>query len=143
MVSELDLSAALTLRVVVPLPTADAEVLKQRLDALVVAVEAAEEKAATSRRPILAAHQLLDEKPRQGAGPRIHVFLDHGDCDRFFIVHRHHHRQPPHPGGYHDGGNPSGHLRSNCCSDGVLLQQNVVRSTVAAWQEQRQRPCPR
>jgi hypothetical protein len=36
MVSESDLSAALTLGVVGPLPDADAEVLKQRLDALVV-----------------------------------------------------------------------------------------------------------
>jgi hypothetical protein len=64
MVSEPDLSAALTLGVVVPLPTANAEVLKQRLDALVVAVEAAKEKAATARRRVrvLTARQLLDEE---------------------------------------------------------------------------------
>jgi hypothetical protein len=47
---------------IVALPTADAEVLKQRLDALVVTVEVAEEKAATVRRRILAARQLLDEE---------------------------------------------------------------------------------
>jgi hypothetical protein len=62
MVSEHDLSAALTLGVVVPLPAVDAEVLKQRLDALVVAVKAAKEKAATARRRVLAARQLLDEE---------------------------------------------------------------------------------
>jgi hypothetical protein len=47
---------------IVALPTADAEVLKQRLDALVVAIEAVEEKAATARRRVLAARQLLDEE---------------------------------------------------------------------------------
>jgi hypothetical protein len=62
MVSKHDLSAALTLGVAVPLPAADTEVLKQRLDVLVVAAEAAEEKAATARRCILAARQLLDEE---------------------------------------------------------------------------------
>jgi hypothetical protein len=61
MVSKHDLSAALNLGVAVPLPAADTEVLKQRLDVLVVAVEAAGEKAATARR-ILAARQLLDEE---------------------------------------------------------------------------------
>jgi hypothetical protein len=40
---------------IVALPTVDAEVLKQWLDALVVAVEAAEENAATARRRVLAA----------------------------------------------------------------------------------------
>jgi hypothetical protein len=62
MVSEPDLSAALTLRVVVPLQAADAEVLKQRLDALIVAVEVAEEKAAIAHRRVLATRQLLDEE---------------------------------------------------------------------------------
>jgi hypothetical protein len=62
MVSEPDFSAALTLGVAVPLLAVDAEVLKQWLDALVVAVEAAEEKAATARRRVLAARQLLDEE---------------------------------------------------------------------------------
>jgi hypothetical protein len=47
---------------IVALPTADAEVLKQRLDALVVAVEATEEKAAIARRRVLTARQLLDEE---------------------------------------------------------------------------------
>jgi hypothetical protein len=47
---------------IVTLPAADAEVLKQRLDALVIAVKAAEEKAATTRRRVLAARQLLDEE---------------------------------------------------------------------------------
>jgi hypothetical protein len=77
---------------------------------------------------------------RQEVGPRIHVFLNHGDRDHFSVVHRHHHRQLSHPGRYHDGGNPSGHLRSSCCSDGVLLKQNAARSTAAAWQEEQQRP---
>jgi hypothetical protein len=40
----------------------DAEALKQRLDALVTTTEAAEEKAATACRCVLAAHQLLDEE---------------------------------------------------------------------------------
>jgi hypothetical protein len=62
MVSEPDLSAALTLRVAVPLQAADAEVLKQRLDALIVAVEVAEEKAAIAHRRVLATRQLLDEE---------------------------------------------------------------------------------
>jgi hypothetical protein len=62
MISKPDLSAALTLGVVVPLPAADAEVLKQRLNALVVVVEAAEKKAATTRHRVLAARQLLDEE---------------------------------------------------------------------------------
>jgi hypothetical protein len=47
---------------IVALSVADAEVLKQWLDALVVAVEAAEEKAATARRRVLAVRQLLDEE---------------------------------------------------------------------------------
>jgi hypothetical protein len=47
---------------IVALPAADAEVLKQRLDALVVAIKAAEEKAATVRRRVLAVRQLLDEE---------------------------------------------------------------------------------
>jgi hypothetical protein len=62
MISKPDLFAALTLGVVVPLPAADAEVLKQRLNAMIVAVEAAEEKAATARRRVLAVRQLLDEE---------------------------------------------------------------------------------
>jgi hypothetical protein len=62
MVSEPDLSAALILGVVVPISAADAEVLKQRLDALVIAVEAAEEKAATTCHRVLAVRQLLDEE---------------------------------------------------------------------------------
>jgi hypothetical protein len=62
MVSESDLSAALTLGVAIPLPAADAEVLKQRLDALVVVVEAAEEKAATAHRRVLTTRQFLDEE---------------------------------------------------------------------------------
>jgi hypothetical protein len=61
MVSESDLSAALTLGVAIPLPAADAEVLKQRLDALVVVVEAAE-KAATAHRRVLTTRQFLDEE---------------------------------------------------------------------------------
>jgi hypothetical protein len=52
---------------IVVLPAADAEVLKQRLDALVVDVEAAEEKAATARRRVLAARQLLDEEQAAAA----------------------------------------------------------------------------
>jgi hypothetical protein len=67
MVSKHDLSAALTLGVVVPLPTVDTEVLKQRLDVLVVTVEVAEEKAATAHRCILAARQLLDEEQAAAA----------------------------------------------------------------------------
>jgi hypothetical protein len=47
---------------IVALPTANAEVLNQRLDALVITVEATEEKAATARRRVLAARQLLDEE---------------------------------------------------------------------------------
>jgi hypothetical protein len=62
MVSEPDLSAALILGVVVPISAADAEVLKQRLDTLVIAVEAAEEKAATMCHRVLAVRQLLDEE---------------------------------------------------------------------------------
>jgi hypothetical protein len=62
MISKPDLFAALTLGVVVPLPAADAEVLKQRLNALIVVVEAAEEKAATARCHVLAVRQLLDEE---------------------------------------------------------------------------------
>jgi hypothetical protein len=50
MVSELDFSAALTLGVAVPLPAADVE-----------------EKAATARRRILAACQLLDEEQAAAA----------------------------------------------------------------------------
>jgi hypothetical protein len=38
------------------------EVLKQQLDALVVAIEATEEKASTARHRVLPAHQLLDEE---------------------------------------------------------------------------------
>jgi hypothetical protein len=52
---------------IVALPVADAEVLKQWLDALVVAVEAAEEKAATARRRVLAVRQLLDEEQATAA----------------------------------------------------------------------------
>jgi hypothetical protein len=52
---------------IVALPAVDAEVLKQRLNALVVAVEAAEEKAATVRRCVLAARQLLDEEQAAAA----------------------------------------------------------------------------
>jgi hypothetical protein len=62
MVPEPDLSTALTLGVAIPLPTVDAEVLKQRFDALVVAVEAIEEKAATTCCRVLAIRQLLDEE---------------------------------------------------------------------------------
>jgi hypothetical protein len=47
---------------IIALPAVDAEVLNQRLNALVVAVEAAEEKATTVRRRVLAACQLLDEE---------------------------------------------------------------------------------
>jgi hypothetical protein len=47
---------------IVALSAADAKVLKQLLDALFVAVKAAEEKPATARRRVLAAHQLLDEE---------------------------------------------------------------------------------
>jgi hypothetical protein len=47
---------------IIALLAADAEVLEQRLNAPVVAVEAAEEEAITTRRHVLAAHQLLDEK---------------------------------------------------------------------------------
>jgi hypothetical protein len=47
---------------IIALPPADAEVLKLRLDALVVAVKAVEEKAATARRRVLAARQLVDEE---------------------------------------------------------------------------------
>jgi hypothetical protein len=47
---------------IVALLGVDAEVLKQRLDALLVAVKAAEEKAATTRRRVLAVCQLLDEE---------------------------------------------------------------------------------
>jgi hypothetical protein len=71
MVLEPDLSAALTLGVAAPLPATDAEVLKQRLDALVVTVEAAEEKAATACRRVLAACQLLDEEERQAAANKL------------------------------------------------------------------------
>jgi hypothetical protein len=46
---------------IVALPAADAEVLKQWLDALVVAVEAVE-KAVTACHHVLAARQLLDEE---------------------------------------------------------------------------------
>jgi hypothetical protein len=67
MVSEPDLSVALTLGVDVPLPAIDAEVLKQRLDTLVITVEAAEEKAATTRRRVLATRQLLDEEQAAAA----------------------------------------------------------------------------
>jgi outer membrane murein-binding lipoprotein Lpp len=46
---------------IITLSAADVEVLKQQLNALVIVVEAAEEKAATVRRRILAARQLHDE----------------------------------------------------------------------------------
>jgi hypothetical protein len=46
---------------IIALPTADANVLKQQLDALVVAVETVE-KAATTRHRVLATRQLLDEE---------------------------------------------------------------------------------
>jgi hypothetical protein len=52
---------------IVALPVADVEVLKQWLDALVVVVEATEEKAATVRHRVLAAHQLLDEEQATAA----------------------------------------------------------------------------
>jgi hypothetical protein len=52
---------------IVTLPAADAEVLKQWLDALVVAVEAAEEKAVTARHHVLTARQLLDEEQAAAA----------------------------------------------------------------------------
>jgi hypothetical protein len=52
---------------IVALPPADAEVLKLRLDALVVAVEVVEEKAATARRRVLAARQLVDEEQAAAA----------------------------------------------------------------------------
>jgi hypothetical protein len=47
---------------IITLLAAGAEVLKQRLDALVVAVEATEEKAAVAHHRVLAARQLLDEE---------------------------------------------------------------------------------
>jgi hypothetical protein len=62
MVSESNLSAVPILGVVVPISAADVEVLKQRLDALVIAIEVAEEKAATMCHRALAVRQLLDEE---------------------------------------------------------------------------------
>jgi hypothetical protein len=47
---------------IVALLAADVEVPKQRLDALVAAVKAAEEKAATACHRVLAARQLLDKE---------------------------------------------------------------------------------
>jgi hypothetical protein len=47
---------------IIALSAADVEALKQWLDALVIAVEATEEKAATARRRVLAACQLLAEE---------------------------------------------------------------------------------
>jgi hypothetical protein len=47
---------------IVALPTANTEVLKQRLDTLVVAIDAVEEKAITMHRHVLAARHLLDEE---------------------------------------------------------------------------------
>jgi hypothetical protein len=47
---------------IVTLLAADVEVPKQRLDALVAAIKVAEEKAATARRRVLAARQLLDKE---------------------------------------------------------------------------------
>jgi hypothetical protein len=52
---------------IIILPAADVEVLKQRLDALVFAVEAAEEEAALTCCRILAARQLLDEEQAAAA----------------------------------------------------------------------------
>jgi hypothetical protein len=52
---------------IVALPTADTEISKQRHDALVAATEAAEEKAATAHRRILAAHQRLDKEQATAA----------------------------------------------------------------------------
>jgi hypothetical protein len=52
---------------IVTLSTANAEVLKQRLDALVIAVEVGEEKATTARRRVLVARQLLDEEQAAAA----------------------------------------------------------------------------
>jgi hypothetical protein len=75
---------------IIAFPPADVEVLKQWLDALVVTVEAAEEKAATARCRVLSGSSPGGAGHRQEAGPRIHVFLDHGDRNRFFIVRRHH-----------------------------------------------------
>jgi hypothetical protein len=140
---------------IVALPAADAEVLKQRLDALVTTTEAAEEKAAAVHHRDLAARQLLDKEQaavadleRQAAAKKLVPGSTSSSTTETVTtspsyVHRH---QLPHPGGYHDGGNPPAHIRSSCCSDGVLLQQNVAHSTVAAlgtaspaWQEQRPR----
>jgi hypothetical protein len=47
---------------IIALSPTDAEVLKQRLDALVIAVEAIEEKVTIVRHRVLAARQLLDEE---------------------------------------------------------------------------------
>jgi hypothetical protein len=47
---------------IIALPVADAEIPRQRLDALVATAEAAEEKAAAARHRILAARQLLDKE---------------------------------------------------------------------------------
>jgi hypothetical protein len=52
---------------IVALPTADTEISKQQLDALVVATEVAEEKAAAARRRVLAARQLLDKEQATAA----------------------------------------------------------------------------
>ena len=52
---------------IVALPAVNAEVLKQRLDALVVAIEAAEEKAAIACRRVLSARQLHDEEQATAA----------------------------------------------------------------------------
>jgi hypothetical protein len=58
---------------IVALPVADVKVLKQRLDALVIAIEAAEEKAATTRRRILPARQLLGEEQATAADLERHA----------------------------------------------------------------------
>jgi hypothetical protein len=52
---------------IITLLATDTEVLKQQLDALVITVEATEEKAATTCRRVLATRQLLDEEQAAAA----------------------------------------------------------------------------
>jgi hypothetical protein len=47
---------------IIALLAADAEVPKQRLDTLITAAEAVEEKAAAAHRRVMAARQLLDKE---------------------------------------------------------------------------------
>jgi hypothetical protein len=47
---------------IIALPVTDAEALKQELNTLAATADAIEEKAVTTHRHILAAHQLLDEE---------------------------------------------------------------------------------